>query len=231
MPSSHQKQFAGFQGGKIRFTQIPDPFFTELLPQIDDLNELRITLYIIWVLEQREGNIRFVRRSEMLADTALMLMLSEAEMDAALTKSVARGSVLEIISAQINEPIYLLNTVRSRNLVEAYKEGKWVPGNEKYQPVGLDLVKPNIFKLYEQHIGMITPLIAELLKEAEQQYPASWFEDAFRIAVSNNVRKWKYIEAILRSWQERGKDDEDRRDPQKNNGRYIEGEFASFVEE
>ena len=34
--------------------------------------------------------------------------------------------------------------------------------------------KPNIFSLYEANIGIITPLIAEELKDAELQYPEAW---------------------------------------------------------
>ncbi len=34
------KGFVGFPGGPVRFTAVPDLFWAELLPQIDDLAEL-----------------------------------------------------------------------------------------------------------------------------------------------------------------------------------------------
>jgi hypothetical protein len=47
-------KFDGFPAGELRFTSVPDLFFAELLPDIDDLAELKITLHIIW-LRQRGG--------------------------------------------------------------------------------------------------------------------------------------------------------------------------------
>ncbi|MCK4962934.1 MAG: DnaD domain protein, partial [Anaerolineales bacterium] len=60
-------------------------------------------------------------------------------------------------------------------------------------------------------------------------YSTQWIEDAIRIAVENNVRKWRYIEAILEGWLTRGRDErEDRGDSEKARRRYVEGEFADF---
>ena len=75
---------------------------------------------------------------------------------------------------------------------------------------------PNLFKLYEQNIGPLTPLIADALKDAEQSYPAEWVAEALEIAVKSNKRSWKYAEAILRRWKEEGHaKEQDRRDPQE----------------
>ena len=60
-------------------------------------------------------------------------------------------------------------------------------------------VKPNIFALYEENVGIIGPMMAEALKEAETTYPAAWIEEAFREAVARNKRSWRYIETILTS--------------------------------
>ena len=66
--------------------------------------------------------------------------------------------------------------------------------------------RPNIYDLYEQNIGLLQPLLAEQLLEAERDYPREWIEDAFRIAVENNARNWRYIDAILRRWAAEGRD-------------------------
>jgi DnaD/phage-associated family protein len=89
---------------------------------------------------------------------------------------------------------------------------------------------PNIFQLYEENIGPLTPMLADTLREAETAYPAAWIEEAMRIAVENNVRRWRYVEAILNSWKEEGRDEQDRRDTEKDRRRYIEGKFAKFIE-
>jgi DnaD/phage-associated family protein len=65
---------------------------------------------------------------------------------------------------------------------------------------------PEIFGMYQQNIGILTPVIAELLIEAEKKYSKDWIAEAFTIAVKNNVRKWKYVEAVLDGWERNGKD-------------------------
>jgi DNA replication protein DnaD len=70
-------------------------------------------------------------------------------------------------------------------------------------------------------------MIAERLREAEASFPGPWIEEAMRIAVENNVRKWSYVQAILDGWQRQGKDDrEDRGDSEKARRRYLKGELA-----
>lgn len=64
--------------------------------------------------------------------------------------------------------------------------------------------KHNIFKLYEQNIGVINPMMADKLKEAENRYPPSWIEPAIEIAVEANARNWRYIETILQNWEVHG---------------------------
>jgi DnaD/phage-associated family protein len=66
--------------------------------------------------------------------------------------------------------------------------------------------KPNIFTLYEQNIGPLTPMVAEILKADSETYPESWLREAMQEAVSRNIRNWKYVQAILKSWQEKGRD-------------------------
>jgi DNA replication protein len=78
-------------------------------------------------------------------------------------------------------------------------------GPEKIRNLYAEVERPNIFVLYEQNIGLLTPLIAEELKDAASQYPMEWIEAAFREAVTHNKRKWSYIRAILRRWETEGR--------------------------
>ena len=66
--------------------------------------------------------------------------------------------------------------------------------------------KPNIFTLYEQNIGPLTPMVAEILKADAETYPEAWLREAMQEAVSRNIRNWKYVQAILKTWQEKGRD-------------------------
>lgn len=61
--------------------------------------------------------------------------------------------------------------------------------------------------LYQDNITMLTSMSADMIKDAAEVYTeSSWYEDAFKIAVANNARNWKYIETILKNWKEKGRD-------------------------
>jgi len=95
----------------------------------------------------------------------------------------------------------------------------------------VEVERPNIFALYEQNIGLLQPLIAEELREAEKTYPAAWIEEAFKIAVERNARNWRYIKAILERWTREGKDDgAPKRGSKEDRYRYIKGEYADYIE-
>ena len=54
---------------------------------------------------------------------------------------------------------------------------------------------------------MLSPIIADELRKAEQLYPATWIEKAFKEAVSRNRRNWRYIRRILERWELDGTSD------------------------
>lgn len=231
-------EFTGFPAGKTHLTPIPGPFFTEILPQIDDLDELKVCLYAIWRLDQQEGSLRFLRRSDIALDRRFMDGLSpdatrtEACLDDALARAVAR-KVLLVANAKTssgNEAVYFLNSARGRASVKSLQNGEWDPSETAQAPVSLDVEKPNIFRLYEENIGPLSPMIADALRDAEQEYPVDWIDEAVRIAALNNVRRWRYVEAILRSWKEEGKHDTHRGDASQDRRKYSEGKFARFFE-
>jgi len=233
-----QNSFNGFPSGKVRFVSIPGPFFTDLLPQIDHLGELKVTLYALWFLEQMEGNFRSIRIEDYAGDEQFMRGMGRtreegtARLEEGLERAVIRGTLLKASAPGENgeEVFFFLNSPRGRAAIQAIQRGDWAPTSTLRQPIALNLERPNIFRLYEEHIGPLTPMIAETLREAEQTYPAQWIEEAVRIAVENNVRRWRYVDAILRSWQEEGRDDQNRGNSQKDRRRYVEGKFADFIE-
>lgn len=58
-------------------------------------------------------------------------------------------------------------------------------------------------KLYEANIGLITPLVADMILDAVVDYPAeSWYAEAMKVAVANNGRSMSYVLAILKGWKE-----------------------------
>ncbi len=73
-----------------------------------------------------------------------------------------------------------------------------------------ETVTQNIFKVYQENIGMLTPMISDTLKDAEDEYGPQWVVEAIALAVKNNKRNWKYCEAILKRWKADGKDSGER---------------------
>lgn len=208
------KGFGGFPG-KMRFTPIPNLFFSSVLPQIDDLAELKVTLHIFWAVYQKRGYPRFVTYRELLSNPVLMKGVeSDGSPDELLQRSldqaVSRGTLLHLALERDGDvdDLYFVNTEVDRRAIDRIESGELNLGElVKREPCLASGERPNIFALYEQNIGMLSPIMAEELKEAEKLYPASWIEDAFREAVDLNKRNWRYISSILKRWAAEGKDD------------------------
>lgn len=232
------KGFPGFPDGKMRLTQVPNLFFSDLLPIIDNLAELKVTIYAFWALSQREGQVRYLRLADFLHDTEFvkglgptLKLASEALLDG-LERAVARGTFLHINieSADGKMDLYFLNTEKGRTAVEGITRGEWRPNPDEDEPITLLVERPNVFILYEQNIGPLTPIIADELRDAEQTYPPRWLEEAIELAVENNVRKWRYILTILERWRQEGKQDgTGRRDTQKELRQPIPDEYRDII--
>jgi len=75
-------------------------------------------------------------------------------------------------------------------------------------PVTPEAILAEIVKKYEENFGIISPILSEKFKDFAENYrgPIEWIHDAFEEAVTNNVRKWAYVEAILDRWQQEGRE-------------------------
>ena len=212
--------FPGFTSSET-FTQVPDSLI-HLLKEIDDIEELKVTLYALWRIEHIEGHFRALCQTD-FDDQALGLNGEEIRLG--LEKAIERGTLLK--AEHEADVFYFLNSPRGRLAAEAFAKGDW---RESAKIMSTPMKKSNIFKLYEENIGVLTPLLSDMLREAEKNYPAAWFEEAFEIAVSRNIRNWKYVEAILVRWKEKGKDErKDQQNPVKDADRYTDSEFSEFL--
>ncbi|HKI54261.1 MAG TPA: DnaD domain protein, partial [Anaerolineales bacterium] len=127
------------------------------------------------------------------------------------------------------EVFYFLNSPRGRAAAEAFTKGQWRESARIMSAPPVE--RPNVFKLYEENIGPLTPLIADTLKDAEETYQSEWISDAIELAVKNNKRNWKYCEAILKRWKEEGRGEkQDTRNTEKDRRKYVEGEYSDFIE-
>jgi DNA replication protein len=228
--------FKGFSEDNLTQIRIPEQFFRQVLFEINDLNELKLTLYIFWRFERMESPIRYILFSDLTGDSRLVHSLesdpnnSFSSLEESLNKAVQRGTLLqaELIQEDGEDKIICMNSPKGRAVIEAVNRGEWKSVSGAIPPVDIYSDHPNIFKLYESNIGPLTPMIADALRDAESTYQADWIEDAFQIAVERNKRNWHYIEAILHRWQEGGRDDrkdkQNRRDTEEARRRYGEWE-------
>ncbi|MBN2472855.1 MAG: DnaD domain protein [Anaerolineae bacterium] len=230
--------FEGFPPGKMHLIRLPAPFFTDLLPRIDDVNELKLVLFCFWALEQREGRFRYLRRADFGVPEAPAPLDDEEHLALALARAIKREVLLTALVEGQDGPemLYFLNTANGRAGVQMIREGQWKPGDANH-PAELLPDQPNIFKLYEQNIGLLTPMIAEELRDAARTFPAGWIEEALHIAVTRNARNWRYVRAILERWQKEGKDDgtgtgpgASRGDSEASRNRFVSGKFADIIE-
>jgi len=206
--------FPGFPAGKLAVTPVPNLFFSDLLPLVDNLAELKVTLHLFWLIGRKTGALRYARLDELVSDERLLAGLAtsplagEALLRDALERAIARGALLHLTvqRAGATEEWYMVNSANGREVIEKLRAGELDVLADVAEDVQLQVERPLIFVLYEQNIGLLTPMIAHELRDAEKHYPADWIADAFREAVTMNKQNWKYVRAILERWRAQGKD-------------------------
>ncbi len=226
--------FKGFADGKSDPVEFPAAFFNELLPEMADVDEIKLSLLLMRMLKAQAGTVQFVFLRDLLESPIILrsfgsdVKLVSDRVNAALEKALQRGTFVSGVDD--NEKFYLLNTPRGRAALAALQKGSWQPGREYRAESTLEENgRLNIYQLYEANIGPLTPILAQTLEEAERDYPSEWIEEAIRTALKKNVRNWSYVEAILRSWKEKGRGEKDQRNDQENPRKYIEGDLADYI--
>lgn len=218
--------FAGFPAGKLATTPVPNQFFSELLPLVDNLAELKVILHLFWLIGKKRGVLRYARLDELLADRRLLDGLATSRLSGedvlrdALERGCARGALLHTVvrrgaAAESAEDWYMINSANGREVLEKLRAGELDLQADVSEDLQLQVERPTIFVLYEQNIGLLTPMIAEELRDAEKHFPADWIADAFREAVSLNKRSWRYILRILERWRVEGRDGGERSQGQR----------------
>ncbi|MBI2965947.1 MAG: DnaD domain protein [Chloroflexi bacterium] len=228
----------GFPPG-VSFTPVPSPLLGHILAEISDPSELRVTLRFIWLASQKKGVPRPVSLEELVADRVIagaLGLTGDDLMDAvrrAVAGAVARGTLARLPSSDGVES-YVLNTEPERRAIArlgvAGRSAEAAPGTRAAEPAPAVVDRPNIYVLYEQNIGPLTPMAGQLLNQAALSFPEEWIREAIQIAVANNARNWKYVSAILDRWATEGKPreqpgrdlQEDRLEPYRRAyGRYL----------
>ncbi len=86
----------------------------------------------------------------------------------------------------------------------------------------------NIFQLFEDEIGSLTPLINDTLQDWEKEYSPEWVADAIKEAVLHNARNQKYIDKILKN-RKAGITLQKAKNGEKSKDYYLKGEYSEFL--
>lgn len=223
--------FQGFQESRKHFTGIPEQFFSELLPVIDDLDELKVVLYVLWSAYTNGDFGTLFSYDDLVNDELFSKGFSEHEesqsacIKNALMKAIEQNIFIHAGKTESDAILFFINSPRGRQAARLHLQGK---DTNLRNETSLDIIQPNLFRLYEENIGPLTPLIADTLRAAQEEYPEDWITEAIQIAVRNNVRRWNYISSILKRWQEEGRNGTHRRDTEEDYRRYLKGEYGDF---
>ena len=219
--------FTGFPDSGLA-TAVPNLFFSRVMPEISDPAELVVSAYFFFAAQLNKRRPHYVSREELAADRTLIRALANltgksetaggadhGALSRGLDLAVKRGTLIRALSGETSDgsagDVYAVNNPSNYRALESLPEVRL----REPLPSAPGEAAPNIFALYEENIGSITPLIAEELKDAEQRYPAQWLREAVREAVELNKRSWRYVASILRRWETEGPSyEKSERDPQ-----------------
>lgn len=202
---------------------LPRDLLLEVLPEITDIAEAQATLATARLLVDRGGGDALIEEREIVRDPALRRALRvpgspnapDTRIATGLELAVGRGSLLRVRTREeADERVwYLLANDAARMLVHRMVAGQTPPPVTTWsgdRPPAVEPERPTIFRLYEQNIALLTPLIAEQLVQAMETYPRDWIEDAIAEAVAYNRRSWRYVQRILQQWAVDGRNDDRR---------------------
>ncbi len=219
---------ADFAGGPL--ASIPASMLARLVSDVWHPIEVKIILGVAAL----GGATEPVREESLLDDAALRRGARADGSDRSvverlregLERAVARGLVLRLAD-EAGTHWLLLGTDENQRTARA----PIVAAPDIVRPWQgmLVLERPSIFTMYEQNIGLVTPIIADRLVDALERYPETWVEDAIGEAVSYNRRSWRYIQRILENWATEGRNDEaDRRAAQGDLTRekHLRGKYS-----
>ena len=193
----------------------PVQLFTEILPRLHNESQLRATLYTWYAIASKGSGQRYVYLSQLLTDPVLLSWFTHLGgkngIQRGLDQSCREGIFLQLqigeddkILAPNDESGARLITDMKSESVAHHNQSRDSSPETNYETT----VVSNVVEKYENEIGMLTPVIADMIAIAEQMYPTTWILAALDIAAQSNARSWKYVTAILARWKNEGKNND-----------------------
>lgn len=226
--------FTGFSTDAL--VGLPPELFSEVIPSITLPSELKVTLHIFYRLSrQRAAAPRRLSWDELAADRTLRRSLRSVsklrpleDMLAEGLEAAVRRSTLLHLALPAGGRVgnwYLVNTAANRAWAESIRTAQVALAPAGEAPAE----RPALIGLYEQNIGLVTPMLVDELREAEERYPREWIEEAMREAVRANARSWRYIRKVLERWAANGRQDApDRTQRPIDIEKYTNGQYGDL---
>ncbi len=210
------------------FTAVPGMYVSQVMRLVEDMAELKVSLLLFYLLSGSRDYPAYVTAEEFVLKCASLIGLPDEECTRGIEAAVERGVFLKakVPLDGVETTLFFANLESDLAAIEEFKARVKLGGEgESASPL------QNIFQLYEQNIGMVSPLIAEELKDAQRTYPVQWLEEAFREAARARKLNWKYVNRILERWQAEGKDSGAYRQGTGANDRdkYVKGRYGHLV--
>jgi DnaD/phage-associated family protein len=212
---------------------VPAALLDSMLTSIEDLGDLQCILRALRTLDKKSEPLSFITIEMLEGDPVLQkLKLATSSIWSAMETATRIGLFEKrVLIKDGQECVVFVLSIPTEVIPSQETVSEDAPVNAGSIRAESPL---NIFSLYESTIGMVTPFIADELKESEDAYPAHWIREAFNVAASLNKRNWRYVAAILNRWyaedQQNGKPRRhiETTDPKRYLAEYAKWRGASF---
>ncbi|KPV50675.1 hypothetical protein SE17_25520, partial [Kouleothrix aurantiaca] len=183
---------------------VPGTVYSLLQARLAGLSDAARRVVDVGVVVGSEFDLELVAQAAALPEPAVLDALDELLAEG-LEAAVQRSSLLHVVLPDDGRSVnwYVINT--SANRLWAERIG--LAGAALAPNAAAPDDRPALITLYEHNIGLVTPLLLDELREAEDRYPMHWIEDAIREAVRANARSWRYISKVLERWAAHGRQD------------------------
>lgn len=198
--------------------RVPEWFLVDTAPRISSIEEMQVCLAVFRILAMRGGYETPIDDRSIVRDPVLRQALkypggaksSDQRIDKGLELALGRNTLIRVLADSGARQVwwYFLNTAVNRVAINAIQRGALRAPSIMWETDGTPAVsveRPSVYRTYEQNIGPLTPLIADQLSSALDEFPSDWIEDAIEESVSYNRRSWRYILRILETWQLSGR--------------------------
>ena len=171
------------------------------IKRINDLDTLKCMLRILDIVAKANDAMTIPIQKTLLKDALLLNYLGKPN---EIMKALQNALQLGLLSQHVDSDDEIEYTLIYSDTVN-YNQNQSRTANDHNRYDKNTLASTSIFKIYEENIGLVTPLVAESLAEAEKRYSSQWIVEAFKLATTRNKRSWAYISRILERWFIEGK--------------------------